>query len=397
MAASPALAEKASFVVRPPVYKRLSKAQEALKNNEFSKATKEIQTLMKRMKPNDHEKALAFQTLGYVFSSQEKFNKSANALNAAWELNALPEATQNSLLYNIGQLYLASEKYKLAVKKFDAWLKVTESPNGDAYYTVAAAKYQAKDLDGAITYSKKAVASTKNPKDSWLQLLLSTYIQRKRYKPAVGILAIVLERHPEKRSNWLQMVALYSELNNDKRALAVLELAKKMGVLEKKDDFIQLAQRYQSAEIPLYAAQILENALKEKKLKIDKAVAEIIGNSYYAAREDKQAVPALGRAARLGKNPDLYLRLAQIHLEKEKWSEVVKAAKNALNISDIKDRTEGKAHVLVGIAEARRGRNTAARSAFLKAAKIPSSKKVAQNWLTFIQNTEAAGQSMAIN
>lgn len=384
-----AQAEGSDFTVSPKVFERLSKAQEALNNKEYAKALKELKVIERRMKPNDHESALVFQTRGYVFAGKENYKAAAKEMEKAWKKNALPEQTQVTLLYNIGQIQMAAEDYKGASATFDKWLKVAEKPSAQALYTVAASKYQTKDYRGAIKNCKAAIASSKKPKDSWYQLMLSSYFTLKQFRPAIGIQTILVERHPDKRTGWMQLVGLYSQVNDDKRSLAVLQLAYKMGVLKEKSDYVQLAQRFQAAEIPLEAAEVLEEAIGGKKLKIDAEVAKIVGNAYFAAREDAKAAPALKRAAGLAKDGELYLRLAQLQSENEKWEAAVNSARQALKKGGLK--SPGRAHMLLGIAEARRGRNVEARKAFVQASRIPAVARTAKGWIDYIARTEASG------
>lgn len=385
-----ALAQDQQFVVRPKVYERLSKAQKALKNNKFENARRELGIITKRMKPNKHEKALTLQALGYTYAGEEKLKLAAETLLSAWELNSLPAATQNSLLFNTGQILLANKQYKKAVEVLDKWIAVTETPTADSLYTIAAAKYQAKDMNGAAKFADRAIKASRKPKDSWLQLLLSAYIELKRWRPAIGVMQKLVERHPDKRTYWLQLGALYGEVNDQKRALAVMKLAYDAGVLEKRDDYLQLAQRYQSEEVPLAAADVLTTALQKKKLKLDAEVAKVIAESLFVARDDKRAAPALNRAAGLAKDGELYVRLAQLELENERWVKAVEAGKKAVSKGGLK--SPGKAHLLIGIAEARRGRTAAAKQAFAKASKSPNTARSAQGWLKYLSSVGAEAQ-----
>ncbi|MEO1228450.1 MAG: hypothetical protein AAFZ18_06045 [Myxococcota bacterium] len=385
--------ENQQFVVRPKVYERLAKAQKAISERKYQQAHKELEIIQKRMRPNDHEKALTYQASGFAYAGQEKLKPAVAAMQSAWDLNALPAATQNSLLFTIGQVWMAQEQYKKAVVALDKWIAVTEAPTSDALYTVAAAKYQAKDMAGAAKFAERAVKSAKKVKDSWLQLLLSAYIDLKRWRPAIGVMQRLIERNPDKRSYWIQLTALYSEVNDSKRALAVMKLAYDAGVLEKREDYVQLAQRYQAEDIPLTAAEVLLDASSKKKVQQDAEVSKIIAESLFVARDDKRAAPALAKAARVAKNGEMYMRLAQLQIENEEWAKAVEASQKAISKGGLK--SNGQAHLLIGIAESRRGRSAAAKQAFTKAAKSSDTKRSAEGWLKFLANQAAAAAAAA--
>ena len=374
--------EKQNFTCRPEVYARLVKAQDALNKNEYAKAEELAQKILKRMRLNPHEKALVLQTLGYVYAGEEKLKKAVKTLQDCHDLQSLPRATQQGLLYVIGQLHLANKAPKKAVKTFDLWLKGAKNPKANALYTVAAANYQINDYKASIRHGERAVKTTKKPKDALLQLLLASYIELKRWRSAAKTISILVERHPEKKNNWIQLSAIYSELGDEKRALAVLELAENLGVLDKPSEFVQLGQRLLSEDVPYKAGKYLEKVLKDGKLKMDAANAKLLATAWMQSRDTKKAVPALEGAAKLSKDGELYVRLAQLELENERYKEAIEASEKALKKGGVKN--PGQIHLLVGIAEVRRGRESAAIKAFERAAKVPASRRSALGWIKFI-------------
>ncbi len=389
IAPSPGAADedRSRFIVRPEVYERLTKSQDHLNAKRYDEAIRELTIVQKRMKPNQHEKALTLQALGYVYLGQDKKAPALAALGEAYDIGELPKATLDSMLYTMGQIHLSEERYLEASKRFDQWLASAENPSADAVYTAAAAKYKAKDVQGAITLGKRAVAAQRRPKDAHLQLLLAAYIETKRYGPASEIQKQFVERYPAKRLEWMQLAALLSEAKKEDEALAALQLARFQGVFEEKQDWVQLAQRFMGANAPALGARALEDAISAKVIPLDAEVAALLANAWYLARDAEKAAPALTRAAQIAKDGKLYLRLAQLEVERERWGAAVEAGNKAVAAGKLDD--PGAVHLLVGIAETRRGRPAAAREAFERAAKSPSSKKAAVGWMKYLSNLAA--------
>ena len=379
--------KKTNFVCRPQVYDRLVKAQKALQENKYKEAEELAKKIERRMRLNDHEKALVMQTLGYIYAGQEKLEKAAKTLEACYNLHSLPEATQVSMLYSIGQLYMGAKKYKLAVRVFDIWLSKAKNPKAEALYTVGAANYQSKNYRAAIKHCERAMKLAKRPKDALLQLLLSSYVEVKNYRSAARILMIIVERHPERKNNWLQLAAMYSELDDEKRALAVMELAKEAGVLKKSEEFIQLGQRLIAEENPFEAGQLLESSLKEGSVQNNADVAKLLATAWLQSRDVDKAVPALDAAAKLAKDGELYVRLAQLELERERFKQAISASEKALKKGGIGKR--GQVHLLVGIAQVRLGNQSKALKAFERAAKEDSTRRSALGWIKFLKESSA--------
>ncbi|MCB9648147.1 MAG: tetratricopeptide repeat protein [Deltaproteobacteria bacterium] len=242
-----------NFVCRPEVYDRLTKAQEAFNAKKYDTALAEADKARKRLRLNKHETALVLQTIGYIYAGKEKLKESAENLEGALAQDALPRQTETSIRYTLGQIYLALKEFKKAVAAFDAWMNAVENPNPSALYTIAVAKFQAQQFADAVQYGEWAVKGVKKPADSWLQLLLSGYFETKRFRKAVDILIELIERHPDRRSQWLQLSSLYSQLGEEDKAMGVLEMAYRGGLLEKHEEIVNLAQRYLAASIPAKA------------------------------------------------------------------------------------------------------------------------------------------------
>ncbi len=380
------------YTMRPEVYERLNKAQEALKDNKYETAISELDRILRRMRPNPYEKALSLQTLGYVYANQEKLKEAAETLAECHALNALPPSTQISLMYNIGQLHLAAQNYALAVAAFDAWIAESKNPNATSLYTVAAANYQAKKYQRATYYGERAMKATKKPKDSLLQLLLSAYVEQKRYRPAAKILTQLIERRPDSRNNWLQLAAMYAQLGEEKKALAVMQLAHEAKLLNRGDEIVQLAQRFLAEEIPLAAAKLLEEAMKQGTVPKNPRTTRMLATAWYQARDNKRAAPAMERAAKLAKDGDLYFRLAQIHMQEEQWSQAASACEKALAKGGLP--SPGQVHLLMGIALVRQNKNAHAKRAFTKASQFSAVKGPAKGWLKFLSSAAASAAAV---
>ena len=100
------------------------------------------------------------------------------------------------------------------------------SPAPSAYFTLAIAYYQLKDLDAALEPAKKAVELAETPQQGWLQLLLAIYLTKEDYASATPVLVELLTPYPDVgKAYWLQLATLYGVQKDIPRALAVMQLA----------------------------------------------------------------------------------------------------------------------------------------------------------------------------
>lgn len=390
---SAARAEDSTFVCRPEVYSRLVKAQKLLDASKYQEAEKAAKLVMRRRGLNDHEKALVMQTLGYIYAGQERLPLAAETLEKTHQLHALPAATQTSMLFNIGQIHLANEHFSRAAEVFDEWLKSAKNPTARSLYTVAAANFQAHKYAATIKHGERALGATKRPSDGLLQLLLATYVKLKRYPPAIRVQKRLTERHPDKRNSWLRLAELYSQTRDEKRALAVLQLGRAAGVLDTSDDLRRVSQRLLAQGIPQQAGILLEGPIKAGQLNLTADVAKLVATAWLQARDVDKAAPALRKAAELARDAELYVRLAQLELDRERYRQAVSAGEAALELGGL-DRP-GRVELLIGIAHLRSGRRNSALAAFRRASKDTSTRSSAEAWIRTADT--APGLSPAAN
>jgi hypothetical protein len=363
-------------------YKRLSESHELLADEKWTEALALMDEMSKRKSLNPHEQALMWQTYAYIQSSQQKYKQATESFEKCLALDALPEAAALNTQYNLGQLYMSIEDYATAVKTLEDWMSKAENPAGSAYYLLSMAHVQNEDLPRALPYARKAVARAKAPVESWLQLLLSLEFELKHYRKVADVLEVLVTHFPSK-TYYLQLSAIYNELDREKRSLAVLELAYVQDLLDRESELLNLAQLYLFHDVPYRAAHVLEKGLGEKQIDHEADNWELLGNAWLQAREYDRVIAPLGRAAKLSEDGDIYLRLAQVHMEREEFSEALAALENAFAKGGLEE--PGRAYLLLGITHSGAKRYSSARKAFNKAQKYEKSRKAARQWISHVE------------
>jgi predicted Zn-dependent protease len=213
----------AQHVVNKFAYDGLIEAQEAIDAGRTAEAREILETLReKESRLNDHEKALLYQSYGYLEAGEERHPEAVGYLEKSLAQEALPDAGQLQTLYNLAQLYLATERFPEAVKALSQWLRASKERPSPTLYMLAAAYYQDGKRDKALTPAILAVRKAEKPKEAWLQLLLSLYVERREYEKAQPVLEKLTNLYP-KKVYWMQLAAVYGELEQEKKSLAALE------------------------------------------------------------------------------------------------------------------------------------------------------------------------------
>jgi hypothetical protein len=370
--------------VRPWAYKRLERAHAALADGNYPACRAALDELQDdRERLNDHERALTWQTYGYVQASQEQYAEAAASFEHSLEGDGLPEAAQQDVRYNLAQLYVILKRYDDAIETFRVWFEAVEDPPASAHYLLAMTYVQKDEHATALPQARLAVAKAEEPKESWLQLLLSLLIRQEQFTEALPVASRLVARFP-KKTYWLQLSGLHSRLGQHREALGALEAAYEQGLLTSREEIVRLAQLYLFNQVPYRGAEVLDEALREERIPGDAETWELLANAWLQARERKRARPALEQAARLSGAGEIWMRLAQVQLDQEQWAEARESLAAALRKGGLKN--PGQAQLLLGVASASEERWQEARAAFAAAQRHDATRQVATQWLASVDS-----------
>jgi tetratricopeptide (TPR) repeat protein len=293
----------------------------------------------------------------------------------------LPIRDEARVRFNIAQLYLSLQQWQEAIDWLNRWLLYIEEPDPLGFYLMGIAYYQLEDFDAAIVQTKRAVEFPKEPRESWLRLLAALYSQKQDYENAAPVLEELVLRFPKKQY-WVQLSLIYGAHENYRRSLSVQQVAYAQGYLTEDKELRRLARSYLYHDLPYPAAQILEKALEDSAIARDSEALELLANSWIAAREYERSLGPLRNAAELSEDGNLYVRLGQVHMQSEAWSEASALLEKAIEKGGLED--PGNAELLLGIAYYNGAQVARARSYFLRARKHDSTRSAANRWITHL-------------
>lgn len=377
-------AELLKFQVAPNVAKVFEKARDGLAEQNYAEAEAALGKLrLDRLTP--YERALGNRLYGYIAYGQEENDPAIEYLRKALADGdeGLPPRDRADVLFQIAQIQAVVERWKDVVATLDTWLQTVERPNSVGYFLMALSYYQLEDLDAALPPAQKAVEIAKVPQQAWLQLLLALYLTREDYAAAKPILDQMIALYPNSgKDYWLQLSALHGVTGDDARALGVLEIAYRKGILTDDRDLRRLLQLMLARGIPFRAATIFEKEIAANRFQEDAEALELFSISWILAREPAKALEPLARAAEVAKTGELYVHLAQIHLLDERWEDAVAVLRKALAKGGLTD--PGTAQLMIGIAYYNEQRLQEARSWFAQAQRSGATRQQAETWLQHV-------------
>jgi tetratricopeptide (TPR) repeat protein len=374
------------YLLTPSTYEALSAVHELMEEGQYFSALKKLDALQGRVRGKGanraYEQAVILQTLGHVYSSLEKYPQAIQAFRDSLALEALPERVAYDLHYNLAQLYIAVEQYAEGVQYLEKWFKETEAPSAEAYVLLANGYYHLQQYPKVIPPIQKAIELREKPQEAWYQLYLAAHLELQQYPQAAQVLTVLISQFPKKEQYWKQLAAVYLEMDEEYRALAVQALAAQVGPLEGKG-LIYLSNLYRYLNIPYKAARVLQQGLRAGAIEANVKNWERLADAWSAARELEEAVEAFEEAGKKSQDGKMDLRRGQLLIGLGRWDEANAALQQALRKGDLDD--PGQARFLLGHARYEQGRLADAIEALELAQRSPKYRKQAIQLIKYVK------------
>lgn len=378
---------KQTVAMSQQVYEQLTEVQEFVEAGNYAGAEGVIREMRANEKLSPYERAQVWNLSGYSYYLQERYPEAINAYEQVLAQPELPEALQLSTLKTMAQLQFTVEDYKGALDTVHRLMAAVPEPSADVYMLEGQALFQMGDYKAALTPIKTAVDMFREqgqvPRENWLLLLRVIYFELKDYDSMIAVVKELIQHYP-KETYVLTLAGVYSELGDTKKQLALTEVLYEMGYLNSASHITNLANLYLLHGIPYKAAQVLDKGIKEKIVEPDERNLRLLSQAWYQAREDDQAIPPLRMAAEMSEDGELWVRLAQSHINLEQWKDAASAANEALSRGGLKRNDQ--AQIMLGMALFNQKLLQQARSAFENARRDQRSARAAEQWIAYVDS-----------
>jgi len=379
---------KETVAMSQQVYESLVEVQELVEAESYQLALskiQEIQTGKKKMSP--YETAQIWNLQAYTYYLMEDYPKSISAYGNVLKQPELPEALQQSTLKTLAQLHFTVEDYDKALETINRLMAAIAEPAPDIYMLQGQAYFQMGQYENALEPIKTAIAMYRDqgnvPKENWLLLLRVIYWEMKDFPNMLIVIQELIQEYP-KDTYVLTLAGVYSELGDTKKQLALTEALYEKGYISGKQHAVNLANLYLLHGMPYKAATLLEKEIAAGNVEEDTRNLRLLSQAWYSARNDRKAIPPLVKAAAMGEDAELYMRLTQSYLNLEMWNEAAQAARSGLAAGGLKRKDT--ANIMYGMALFNQKKLEQARRAFQAAAEDNRSKRAAQQWIKYVDS-----------
>ena len=377
-------------VLNETVYWELTRVDTKIEEKKFDEAEKILKYWYKKnWRSRSYDKAVIARTYGFFLYQQERFDEAIEKLQVSYDEKALPLAESTSLVQALSQLYATQGKTEKAKELLLNFIAIAEKspkpvPGMNTVYALTALIYATdKDFDTAYKYINIAIELSTSFKEDWYQLKFAIEYNKEDFIAAEGSAKALLFNKPDKKRYYIQLSAIYNILEKYDLSLATMEVSYMKGMLEKPEEFTNLASFYLYKQNPVMSANVLEKAIANENILFTTANAKLLADSWLYAKERSRSLDVLKDSLIDSPNDTkLAKQYVDIAFSAFKWNEVISGIERVkrLNITD-----NGKYQLMQGIAYFELNKIQEAQESFTNASKSEKYADSGIAWLEYLQ------------
>ncbi len=291
LTAASAIAQELSQYTASRVQRAHSLAQE-------EKLKEAISTLESLDLSRGYDQAFVARMLGIFYWQNEQVKPAIKQLDFAVSSGLLQDEQAWQTRKMLADILLNEQQFAKALPHYYELSKAVPKNQKahEVWLRIAQSHYQLsqwnKVLSAMERYEKFGQPDELGP----LSIKLSSELELKKWQPAIVTIKRLIAIEPERVEWWRQLVALYLRVDDSKRALDAMALAKLQGVALSQDDFKLLAQLYAKRGIPERAALIMEQL---EDLNVDSQLKAQQATYWQMAKEWDKSIDSWRVAAKL--------------------------------------------------------------------------------------------------
>ena len=325
-------------------YDLLMNAQKFIEHNKIKKAKEILNKLI--LVKNDYAKSYAYQYLANLSMQENDYKTTQKYYENIIKFNALDENNINRIKFSLSKILLSLEKYDKSINLSQELLKNTKEFTLDLYESLIYAYYYKKEFKNAIVYSKKYNIQSEEKKENIYQMLYSSYIESKNYPEAILVVNDMLKIWTHNQNYWLQLISLYQETKQYKKALATIELSYKEKIL----DPVKNTQFYVNLLLQNGLFQkgilVLERGIEKGYIKKDKKSFELLISACLSAKEFDKAVIQMSHS-QFAQNKKYKKILANLYYNRHQYKSTINVLKSIPQTT--KKEFDPEIHILLSL------------------------------------------------
>jgi len=312
--------------------KKVQKLIEAYNKNDDAQVRAVAEDILATEGANEYDKSLAAQ-----LGAQAAYNTDDNAtakvlLQQALDFGGLDNNGHYQSMLMLAQLQLSDDEFEAGLATLQRYLAETHSARPEDHMILGQALYQLERYPEAIVALKRAVDTSPEPKDQWIQVLMAAYSEAGQTAEAIALAEQLAAKNPTDKRSQINLATTYTQADQMDKAAEVMEKLRAAGQLTEEREYRQLYVIYANMENrEKDVISVINEGVQKGLLQDDYQTNLALAQSYYYSDQIPPAIAAWQKAAPLSKDGETYLNLARVLWQENRIAEAKQAAQHALD------------------------------------------------------------------
>ena len=342
---------RTSGTLGPAVLRAISDIQDLLQPEDeeeepdYEGAKAELDELRERRfeRMNDFEKStlLSFYTNYYL--NTEDYIGAIGIFEEMLLIETLREDQRLRTHRSLGQLLASEEDWQGSIDNYQEWRNLSLEEDEIVYRGLSYANYQLERFEDAMPFwvDRMELMLTQGEilgRDDYAYLN-GLYFVLEDFQSALDLTKTMIVLFDD-RSDWQNLSAIYSSLEEDDRGVQALNLFYLKGLMEDDTRYINLAQSLAGIDAPHSGSKILAEGMDKEVVEKDEENLTRLTQMHLMASEYELAlVPAMA-AAEADETGDGYDTLGYIHYVLHDYESAAEAFQSAIDKGDLNDLSD---------------------------------------------------------
>lgn len=360
--------------------RRVNAMIEALNEDEKPEKAREIaDEILANERANAFEKSIAAQVAGNAATDLDDTAAAIAYFERAIEENGLDNDSHYSTMQNLAITLLNEDRTEEAVALLGRLIEETRTEDAQLHYALAGAHLNAEQYAQAIAPLKRAI-ELDPAKAEWQQLLMQVYLEMENPTEAASVGEALLAKNPDNKRLMLTLASAYLDLEQQDKAIALLNDARGRGLLTEPRDYQMLySLLFNADDQERQVIAVIEEGLAKGLLKRDLQTLQALAQAAYFTEDMPKAIATYKEAAALDPKGETTLNYAKVLSAEAMDAQARDAAKAAIAKGLSRP---GDAWMVIARAEAQMENRAAARAALQQAAQHAETRDQANRMLS---------------
>lgn len=293
-----------------------------------------------------NDRAVAIQVKLLLVTKKDNNNHAAAIplLEDAITADGLSNNDHYDMMQQLAQRYLLDQDYQNALDKSEKFINETKTETKEVLLVKGNALYRLKKIKESVPVLEKAHAM--DSKDvPLIEMLARAYAETGQLEKAAALTKTLAQTSGNDHAARINLAITYRDAKQYAQAADVIaELRESKQLLEERDYLtaMNIYQSMKNKENDMVA--VVQEGLDKGILKPTANNYNVLAEAYYySGRDDgtSKAIANWAKAAPISKDGKVYLNLAIVQCQEEKWAACKESAKNAIakggiNVNDAK-------------------------------------------------------------